>query len=58
MPNESKISLLVRDVCKGKTVEELQVAEENFRAYLLLVKEICDRMENDSIEPIDFSNRD
>ncbi|MBK8954981.1 MAG: hypothetical protein KBF37_06145 [Saprospiraceae bacterium] len=58
MQNESKLSLFIRDVCKGRTEEELQLAEENFKAYLLLVKEICNRMEVEGKEPIDFNKSD
>jgi hypothetical protein len=42
----------IRDLCKGKTEEELLEAEENFREYLLVVKEMCDRIE---LEGKDYS---
>lgn len=37
----------IREICKGKTEEEILDAEENFREYLLVIKEMCDRMEDD-----------
>jgi hypothetical protein len=43
----SKTNQFIRDLCKGKTEEEIQEAEENFREYLLVVKEICDRLERE-----------
>ena len=51
---ESKISQYIRDLCKGKTEEELVEAEDTFREYLLIVKEICDRMEREGKELVDF----
>jgi len=35
----------IRELCKGKSEKEILEAEENFRDYLLVVKEICDRTE-------------
>lgn len=46
---QSKISLFIRDVCKGKSEEELKEAEQNFQDYLLVVKEICERLEREGI---------
>lgn len=54
---ESKISHFIRDLCKDKTEAELQEAEENFREYLLLVKEICDRMESEGKDFVDFDRK-
>lgn len=53
---QSKISLFIRDLCKGKTEEELQEAEQNFQDYLLLVKGICDRLEREGKEVRSFDN--
>lgn len=36
----------IREICRGKTEEELLEAEENFRAYLLVIKEMADRLED------------
>lgn len=50
MKNEnetSKTLQFVRDLCKGKTEEEILEAEQNFKDYLLVVKEICDRLETE-----------
>ena len=33
----------IRDLCKDKPEMEIRDAEENFREYLLVIKEICDR---------------
>lgn len=46
---QSKISLFIRDLCRGRSEEELKEAEQNFRDYLLVVKEICDRLEREGI---------
>jgi len=45
-PNDDQIPF-IRELCKGKSEDELQEAEENFRAYLLLVKRICERLEQE-----------
>lgn len=37
----------IRELCKHKTEEEIQAAEENFRRYLLLIKRICERLEQE-----------
>jgi len=44
----------IRDICNGRTEEELNEAEQNFREYLLVVKEICDRIERDENRTSDF----
>lgn len=44
---DSKTIQFVRELCKGKTEEEILEAEQNFRDYLLVVKEICDRLETE-----------
>jgi hypothetical protein len=44
---EPKPIKFIRDLCEDLTEEELKEAENNFRAYLLLVKQICTRKEND-----------
>ncbi len=36
----------IRELCKGKSEKEILEAEENFREYLLVVKEIRDRIES------------
>ena len=49
--------LFIRELCKHKTEEEIQEAEENFRRYLLLVKRICERLEQeDAIKNEDLTN--
>lgn len=45
----SKTIQFVRELCKGKSEEEILEAEQNFRDYLLVVKEICDRLEAEGI---------
>lgn len=60
MENEtkpSKISQFVRELCKGKTEEELKEAEQNFSDYLLLIKEMCDRLEREGISIPSFDNK-
>lgn len=44
---QSKLSKFIRDLCNGKTEEELLEAEQNFQDYLLVVKDICDRYERE-----------
>ncbi|MFI5405270.1 MAG: hypothetical protein ACHQ1D_02020 [Nitrososphaerales archaeon] len=46
--NNEKIEPIrfIREICKGKTEEELLEAEENFRDYLLVIKGMCDRLED------------
>lgn len=43
---EIKPIKFIREICSGKTEEELLEAEENFREYLLVIKEMCDRLED------------
>ena len=45
--NEPKTLQFVRELCKGKSEEEILEAEHNFKDYLLVVKEICDRLERE-----------
>jgi hypothetical protein len=40
----------IRELCKHKTEEEIRRAEDNFREYLLLVKRISDRMEEEKTD--------
>lgn len=44
----SKTLAFVRELCKGLSEEKLLEAEQNFMDYLLVVKEMCDRIERDS----------
>ena len=53
---QSKTMKFIRDLCNGKTEEELLEAEENFQDYLLVVKEICDRYEREGKEFPIFDN--
>jgi len=46
----------IRDLCKNKPEKEILEAEENFRAYLHVVRDICDRIEWDK-QSIDFDER-
>ncbi|MCF8282294.1 MAG: hypothetical protein K9J45_18005 [Bacteroidales bacterium] len=47
---QSKAMKFLRDLCNGKTEEELLEVEQNFQDYLLVVKEICDRYEREGKE--------
>jgi hypothetical protein len=42
---QSKPIQFIRELCKDKSEKEILEAEDNFRDYLLVVKEICDRIE-------------
>lgn len=37
----------IRELCRNKSDKEILEAEENFREYLLIVKEICDRLDTE-----------
>jgi len=37
----------IRKLCEHKTEEEILAAEENFRRYLVVVKRICLRLEDE-----------
>ena len=41
----------IRELCRSKPEKEILEAEENFREYLLAVKEISDRLETKNITP-------
>lgn len=41
----------IRELCKNKTEDEMIAAEDNFRKYLLLVKRICERLEQEEKSP-------
>ena len=53
---ELKPSKFIREICKGKTEEELLNAEENFREYLLVIKGMCDRIDNEEKRDSDFDD--
>lgn len=55
--NQSKTTKFIRDVCNGKTEEELLEAEQNFQEYLLVVKQICDRQEREGKEFTNFDDQ-
>lgn len=42
---ELKSIQFIRELCNEKTEEEILEAEQNFREFLLVIKEIADRME-------------
>ena len=48
----------IRELCKGKTEEELLEAEQNFREFLLVIKEISDGLEVEGkiFEDLEFDN--
>jgi hypothetical protein len=39
----------IRELCKDKTENEILDAEESFREYMSVIREMCDRL--DSTEP-------
>lgn len=47
MNEEYKPIGFVRELMKGQSEKEILEAEENFREYLMVVKEITDRLENE-----------
>ncbi|MBS1683204.1 MAG: hypothetical protein JSS76_00505 [Bacteroidetes bacterium] len=44
----------IRELCKHKTEVEILEAEENFRQYLMLIKRMCERMEQDESPSVDI----
>jgi hypothetical protein len=48
--NPSKAHDFIRELCKGKTEQEIQDAEETFKRYIALVKRICERLEREERE--------
>lgn len=53
---ESKTLQFIRELCKGKTEEEILEAEQNLKDYLLVVKEICDRLEREGKDISSFDD--
>ncbi len=45
---EKSVSQFIINLCKGKTKVELEEAEKNFLDYLIVVKQIADRLELES----------
>lgn len=45
---EKSVSQFIINLCKGKTEVELKEAEQNFLDYLIVVKQIADRLELES----------
>ena len=44
---DKKPIAFIRELMKGKSEKEILEAEENWREYMLVVKEITDRLENE-----------
>lgn len=44
----------IRELCKGKTEDELVEAEDNFVGFLFAIKEIADRLELEGKTLSDF----
>lgn len=55
---ESATERFVRDLMPYNTEEEIAVAIENFQEYLLLVKEMCDRLEEEGISIPKFADEE
>ncbi|MFZ1424783.1 MAG: hypothetical protein WAS55_13250 [Saprospiraceae bacterium] len=52
MKNNNKPIAFVRELMNGRSEEEILEAEDNFREFFLVIKEIANRLER---EGIDFS---
>lgn len=52
----SALSTFIKEQCKGRTGGKLKEAEENFREYLLVLKEICERMDREDNAISDFDH--
>ncbi|MGB5025625.1 MAG: hypothetical protein WBO44_09760 [Saprospiraceae bacterium] len=55
--DETNTIQFIREVCKDKTEEELLEAEQNFREFLLVIKEIADRLEVEGKALEDFDDQ-
>lgn len=53
---ELKPIQFIRDLCREKTEDELLEAEQNFREFLLVIKEIADRLEAEGKTLADFDD--
>lgn len=53
---ELKPIQFIRYLCKEKTDEEIMEAEQKFREFLLVIKEIADRLEDEGEALNDFEN--
>jgi hypothetical protein len=51
---ELKPIQFIQELCKGKPVNELLEAEQNFREFLLVIKEIADCLESEGKTLADF----
>jgi len=59
MENETKKFkpvLFIRELCKEKTEEQIFEAELNFTEFLLVIKEIADRLESEGKTLADFDD--
>jgi hypothetical protein len=53
---ELKPIQFIRDMCKHRTEQEILEAEYNFREYMLVVKDICDRLVAEGKSLSDFDD--
>lgn len=53
---ELKPIQFIRDLCKHRTEQEILEAEYNFREYMLVVKDICDRLVAEGKSLSDFDD--
>jgi isochorismate synthase EntC len=59
MNNDNKVLKpiqFIRELCKEKTQDDLLETEKNFREFLLVIKEIADRLEVEDKTLEDFDN--
>jgi hypothetical protein len=55
--NELNTIQFIRELCKEKTEDELLEIEQNFREFLLVIKEISDRLEIEGKDLSDFDDK-
>ncbi|MBK7359008.1 MAG: hypothetical protein IPI45_07130 [Saprospiraceae bacterium] len=55
--NELNTIQFIRELCLDKTEDELLDLEQNFRGFLLVIKEIADRLEVEGKTLEDFDDQ-
>jgi hypothetical protein len=53
----SKIENFIRKIMKGKSEHEINEAMETYEEYILLVNKICNRVENENMDAVEFHNQ-
>lgn len=54
--NGSKTLQFVKAICQGRTEKEIAEAQETFKEYLLVIRDICDRLEREGKKLPEFDD--